>query len=113
MNSKLKHIQNWLALARQANWSVTALAKLCCVSRDTLRRHFFRQMGKGPKAWLTEQRHHQAIELLRDGSSIKETAACLGYKQQTNFSRKFKDYWGTCPSLQPPLDPGPAQNARK
>ena len=61
-----------------------------------------KQMGKNPKTWLAEQRQHHALELLCDGSSIKETAACLGYKQPTNFSRKYKNHYGICPSQQPP-----------
>jgi len=65
-----------------------------------LRRHFLKRMGKLPGVWLAGQRQHHAVELLRGGFSIKETAACLGYKQQTNFTRKFKEYWGTCPTLQ-------------
>ena len=102
MNNKLNQIQNWPELARQSKWSVAALAKSCAVSKDTLRRHFLKRMGKAPGVWLAEQRQHQAVELLRDGSSVKETAACLGYKQQTNFTRKFKEFWGACPSVPPP-----------
>jgi AraC-like DNA-binding protein len=102
MNSRLNHVQNWPELARQAKWSVTALAKQCNVSCDTLRRYFLKQMGKLPGEWLAEQRHHRALELLRGGSSVKETAACLGYKQQTNFTRKFKEDWGACPTLRGP-----------
>jgi AraC-like DNA-binding protein len=102
MNHKLEQIPDWPERARQASWSATALAKLCGVSPNTLRRHFLQQMRKTPGAWLAEQRQLRAIELLRDGSSIKETASCLGYKQQTNFTRKFKEFWGVCPSLQSP-----------
>lgn len=104
MNTKLKHIENWPELARQSNWSVAALAKSCGVSKDTLRRHVLKSTGKTPRAWLAEQRQYRAIELLRYGSSIKETAACLGYKQQTNFTRKFKAFWGACPSMPPTCD---------
>ena len=57
-------------------------------------------MGKSPKSWLGEQRQLQAIKLLRNGSSVKETAAVLGYKQATNFTRRFKHHWGNCPVLQ-------------
>ena len=110
MSRRLQHIQNWPELARQANWSVAALAKSCGISKDTLRRHFLQHFGKSPGAWLAEQRQNEAIRLLRDGSSIKETAACLGYKQQTNFTRKFKEFWGTPPSLQAPVL---GRNARK
>lgn len=112
MNFRLEQIRNWPELARQANWSSAALSKLCGVSRETLRQHFLRHFGKSPGAWLAEQRQHEAIALLRDGSSIKETSTCLGYKQQTNFTRKFKEYWGTCPSQPPPATP-PGQSLSK
>jgi AraC-like DNA-binding protein len=112
-NSRLDRIKNWAELARQANWSVSALANLCGVSRDTLRLHFQKHMGESPGVWLAEQRQHQAIELLRDGSSIKETASSLGYKQQTNFTRKFKQFWGTCPSMPPPIRNPSRQNQAK
>lgn len=98
MNYKLNTEQDWRELARQANWSVAKLARLCGISPDTLRRHFLTTAGKSPRLWLMAQRQRQALELLRDGSSIKETAARLGYKQQTNFTRKFKEQWGVCPS---------------
>jgi transcriptional regulator GlxA family with amidase domain len=102
MNTRLNHIQNWPELARQAKWSAAALAKKCGVSVRTLHRFFLEQMGKNSKNWLAEQRQRQAFELLRDGSSIKETAYCLGYRQSTNFSRGYKNHWGIRPSLQSP-----------
>jgi AraC-like DNA-binding protein len=102
MNTKLNHIENWPELARQVNWSAAALAKKCGVSVRSLHRHFLKQMGKNTKAWLVEQRQRLGRELLHDGSSIKETAFCLGYKQPTNFTRKYKAHWGVCPSMQTP-----------
>jgi len=111
MNTKLNNIQNWSALAVKAGWSAAALAKLCGVSGDTLRRHFLKRYGKLPGDWLAEQRQHRAMGLLLDGSSVKETAACLGYKQQTNFTRKFKEYWGNCPTFQLAAQPVHRRNA--
>jgi AraC-like DNA-binding protein len=101
-NSGLKNIKNWPELAREAKWSAATLAKRCGVSKDTLRQHFRRHMGKTTKLWLAEQRQYKAFGLLREGTSVKETASFLGYKQQTNFTRRFKEFWGACPSL-PPL----------
>jgi len=98
MSTRLKQIQNWPELAKEARWSVTNLARLCAVSTTTLRRHFLVFTGKSSSQWLAEERQRQALALLRDGSSIKETANCLGYKQQTNFTRKFKEHWGVCPT---------------
>lgn len=100
MNIRLSHVKNWPELAQEVNWSVTGLARRCGVSGDTLRRHFLQHLGRLPGDWLAEIRQHQAVMLLREGASIKETAFLLGYKQQTNFTRKFKAYWGTCPTLQ-------------
>ncbi len=99
MNTKLNHVHNWPELARQAQWSASALAKLCGVSARTLHRHFLKQMGMTTRTWLARQRQHNAVELLRDGSSVKETASCLGYKQPTNFTRQYKKQTGICPSL--------------
>jgi transcriptional regulator GlxA family with amidase domain len=99
MNSRLHQIQNWAELARQANWSVAALAKKCGVTVRTLHRHFHDKLGRNTKGWLAEQRQRQALELLCLGSSVKETASSLGYKQPTNFTREYKKYWGFCPSV--------------
>lgn len=100
MNSKLNHIQNWLELAQKANWSASEIARQCGVTVRTLHRYILKKMGKNTKAWLAEQRHRNAQELLRKGSSIKEVASRLGYKQQTNFARQYKYKTGTCPSLE-------------
>jgi AraC-like DNA-binding protein len=109
MNNKLQGIQNWPQLAHQANWSVAELAKQCEVSKDSLRRHFFKLFGKPPGDWLAEERNYQALELLRDGFSIKKTSTFLGYKHQRNFSRKFKMYWGICPTFHATVQPSSAK----
>jgi AraC-like DNA-binding protein len=97
MNTKLNHDQNWMDLSKQANWSVERLAQLSGVSRRTLHRYFLKHMGQTPKDWLTGQRQKRALELLRDGSSVKETAAHLGYGCSETFSRDFKKWHGHCP----------------
>jgi AraC family transcriptional regulator, transcriptional activator FtrA len=104
MNTKLNHVQNWPELAKQAKWSASALAKECGVSIRTLHRHFVKHIGKNTKIWLAEQRQQNARQLLCDGSSIKETAACLGYKQPNNFARHYKGQTGICPSQQLPAN---------
>jgi len=109
----LAQIQNCPERAQHAKWSASVLAKQCGVSVDTLRRYFLKRKGKTTRAWLAEMRQLQAVELLRDGSSTKETANYLGYKQQTNFTRKFKEFWGNCPSLKLPANRGLSQNAGK
>jgi AraC-like DNA-binding protein len=102
MNTKLNHIQNWLELARQANWSCGKLAKSIGVSTSTLRRHIRKHMGKSTKALLAEQRQCDALKKICDGASIKAAASSLGYKHPTNFSRAFKSRFGICPAAQSP-----------
>jgi AraC family chitin signaling transcriptional activator len=97
MSARLYHVRNWIELAQQAKWSASALAKTSGVSVRTLERFFLNNIGKTPKVWLTEQRQEQAIKLLRDGASVKDVAARLGYRQASNFSRKFKIHWGSSP----------------
>jgi AraC-like DNA-binding protein len=98
MNTKLKHLQDWPELARQAKWSASALGKLCGVSVRALHRHFVKERGMNTKIWLAEQRQHKALDLLRDGLSIKETATALGYKEASSFTRRCKNQTGLCPS---------------
>ena len=97
MNTKLNQIQDWPQKANQAGWSVKKMADLCGVSMRSLERHFVRNMGLKPKEWMTQCRHRRAVELLKDSSSIKETAAELGYKHSTHLARNFKKHWGCCP----------------
>ncbi len=98
MNTRLNHIQNWSELTQQASWSVAVLARKRGVSVRTLERYFRKRMPKSPKAWLLEQRQLRAIELLRDGCSVKETAALLGYTHADHFSHEFKKHWGRSPT---------------
>ena len=100
MNTKLNHIHDWPELAKQANWSVAAMAKQCGASTRTLERHFRKTMAMSPRVWLAQQRQLGAVEFLADGSSVKETASQLGYKYAHHFSRAFKKYWGCCPATQ-------------
>ena len=96
--SRLDSIQNWPELAHQSGWCAAALAKQCKVSIRTLERYFRGKMSQPPKIWLVEQRQRQAVELLNQRLSIKETAIQLGYKHATHFSREFKKHWGFCPT---------------
>ena len=99
MNSKLNKIQKWPELASEANWSTGALASNTRVSVRTLERFFNEQMGKSPTMWLSEQRQRRAMELLREGFSVKEVASRIGYRHSSTFSREFKKHWGTFPTI--------------
>jgi transcriptional regulator GlxA family with amidase domain len=98
MNTKLHCLQDWRQLAKEANWSVAQLAVLNGVSVRALELYFQKAKGMPPKIWLTEERLRLALELLRNGASVKETAAQLGYKHSHHFSRALKCHFGYCPT---------------
>jgi len=89
-SSALRRIQNWPERAHEAGYSVKALAKSCKVSVRTLERFFLLVMHEPPRRLLERLRLQRALELLRDGSTVKETSACLGYEDPSHFSREFK-----------------------
>lgn len=98
MSYLLKHIKDWPERAGQANWSVQGLARQCGVSTRTIQTFFQRATGESPHSWMTRERLRRAIELLRDGSTVKEAANLLGYKHQNHFARTFKKHYGKPPT---------------
>jgi AraC-like DNA-binding protein len=93
----LQRIQNWSQLANEAGYSVKALAKLCGVSVRALEVFFLAVMRESPHRWLKRLRMQRAIELLRGGSNVNETADGLGYHDRSHFSREFKKHFGLVP----------------
>jgi AraC-like DNA-binding protein len=73
------------------------LAKRCSVSVRTLERFFLPAFGHTPRRWLKQLRMQRAIELLCDGTPVKETAGLLGYQYATYFSRDFRKAVGVAP----------------
>ena len=98
MNTKLSHVTNWLELAQRANWSVSDLASLCGVSVRTLESHFLGVFGGPPKKWMNEHRNRLVIGFLKEGLSVKEAAARVGFKHSHHLSRAFKQLWGLSPT---------------
>jgi transcriptional regulator GlxA family with amidase domain len=98
MNHRLHHIQNWPERTHEAKWCAATLAKNCGVSLRTLERYFLKKMDISPKKWLMEQRQQQASKMLKDGLSIKETAANLDYKHPSHLTNGFKKQCGHCPT---------------
>jgi AraC-like DNA-binding protein len=104
MSTRLTKINDWPKFARSVNWSAAVMAKECRVSVRTLHRYFMRQFGENPRNWIRAQRQHSALELVREGFTMKEIAGELGYGCPEIFSREFKRYWGKCPTKMNPAE---------
>ena len=99
MSQRLKTVQEWEALAQNAQYRANELASLCQVSLRTLQRHFRANYGLTVSKWLRDIRLREAYGKLIQGAMVKEAAFDLGYKQLSHFSRDFKDYFGVSPSF--------------
>jgi transcriptional regulator GlxA family with amidase domain len=106
MNGPCWHLaQSWQQLAHEASYSVSALANSCGVSARILERLFLRVAGQPAERWLKSLRMRRALELLRDGSTVHDIAACLAYEDTRRFLQDFREHYGFCPG---PTNDGPA-----
>jgi transcriptional regulator GlxA family with amidase domain len=87
--AKLKIVKDWPVRAERLGYSVSALAADCGISVRQLQRFFEIHFGQKPKQWLKRQRLRRALEMLRQGCSVKEAAIVLGYSSAAHFSNDF------------------------
>jgi len=60
-------------------------------------REFRKHYGMPPHTYQLQQRINEAKRLLANGTSIADTAAQVGFADQSHFTRKFKTLVGTTP----------------
>ena len=86
--------ENW-----DKSFSVSALAKRCCVSESTLYHLFQRELGQTPIRFLCSIRVNIAIEYLENTShSVATISRTVGFHSENHFRRVFFDLTGTTPS---------------
>lgn len=81
------------------DFNVEQLCQDMHVNRVTLYRLFTHTFGTSPAHYISTYRLEQARKLLDMGFAVKETAASCGFADPFYFSRVFKAYTGTSPSL--------------
>lgn len=78
---------------------VSALARACGISTDTLTRSMRRRTGRNPADWIRRRRCARAAELLAGSSlSIAAIAAQCGFANRDHFSRVFARMFGCGPA---------------
>lgn len=80
--------------------STKTLARLCKeagVSVRTVQRTFRKQVGIDLETWRRQVRLIRAIRLLVAGSSVKEVAFAIGYRQPSAFVQAFRTLFGATP----------------
>jgi transcriptional regulator GlxA family with amidase domain len=81
-----------------AEWSIGRLARSVGMSRSSFAAHFVAQVGRPPMEVVTEQRMHKASNLLQSTDlKLAEIGEKVGYKSETSFCRRFKQFFRLSP----------------
>jgi AraC family transcriptional activator of mtrCDE len=79
-------------------WSLSDLAGLCGISRDTFMRHFQDKLGRSAVGLLTDIRMSLAANELKKAAMTTEAVALsVGYRSVAAFRRVFADRMGMAP----------------
>ncbi len=85
-------------MAREVGYRLTGLSDRLGVSERHFRRVFEEGLGIAPKEWLRQERMVAARMLLRQGGSVKEVAADLGFATPKMLARDFLAFHGVTPT---------------
>ena len=103
MSKRLEKIEDWEALAREADFEPGTMAALCPISLRQLERHFRLHFQKTPRQWVRELRCRQAQELVIRGYSNKAIVAELRFGSESHFCHEFKKVVGVSPQSRAPV----------
>lgn len=85
-------------------WTITQLARECCVSEKQFQRLCRRELGRTPQQQLIWLRMRRASELITQGGhKVQAIAAAVGYQNPFVFSSTFKRVTGWSPSDYPKI----------
>ncbi|WP_191013954.1 AraC family transcriptional regulator [Treponema zioleckii] len=95
----IKEAINFIEQRFMQDISVEDIAKLCDINRSYLTKIFKQSTGKSPKEFLIIYRMSKAQTLLRNTElSVADVGRAVGFNNQLNFSRAFKNFCGVSPS---------------
>lgn len=87
---KINRVRRYLEAYYLKNHTLEELAAIANLNPYYLLRSFQKTVGLSPHAYLNQVRIELAMECLRQGKSISETAFDTGFTDQSHFTRNFK-----------------------
>ena len=94
----LKYAIEYISDNWNLNFSVSDLAKKCCVSESTIYHLFQKELGQTPITLLNSIKINVAIEYLENTNySISTISSLVGFNSENHFRRVFADFTGTTP----------------
>lgn len=97
MNRDLQEIEDWIALARAAEYELKVMAGRCHCSLRELERHFDECRCFPPEEWTFQVRLFDSFRLMVEGQSVKEAAQNTGFKSLGHFYHRFKSFFDAPP----------------
>ena len=94
---KLSEIKSYIDYNYMQDINVEKITRLFGFERSYLYRIFKQRYGVGVKEYLIDVRVERAKQFLRDGYPVASTAFMVGYRDEFNFSRAFKERVGISP----------------
>lgn len=80
--------------------SVPLLAEKCGISEAYLKKLFVKKFGMSPIKYIIQLKINHACDLLRSGQyTVSNVSELCGYDNVYFFSRQFKEYVGTSPTV--------------
>ena len=95
---KLRQIKRYVRYNYMLPLSVEGIAKSFGFDRSYLFRLFKARYGMGLKEYIIRVRMRSAMQFLESGCTVGECAHRVGYEDEFNFSKAFKQFFGMPPS---------------
>lgn len=86
------------AMFRECGWKVGRLGKSLGLERRTFARMVKQSLGINGKTWLRQLRAVEACHLLREEGKINAIAHRLGFRDDSDFAREFREHIGMSPA---------------
>jgi AraC-like DNA-binding protein len=77
--------------------TLKTLGRIINRSATFVSHRFEEEFGMSPKRFLLMKKMEAAMEMLKQGESVYNTAHNLAYYDEFHFSKSFKAYWGSPP----------------
>ncbi|WP_260463858.1 helix-turn-helix domain-containing protein [Burkholderia sp. Bp8963] len=98
MSEKMQHVADWIALNYDRPVKMRQAADLVAMSERTLLRHFAREIGKTPSAYLMHVRLARACTMLEcTGLPADSIARRCGLGSGEYLARLFRQHFGKTP----------------
>lgn len=94
---KYRDIMKFLNDSINVRISIADVARACGMSESGTKQIFRRYTGQGIMSYFRDLKVKEAVTMLTEGFSVKETAYRLGFSDQNYFSTYFKKVTGKSP----------------